>query len=189
MTRLSLKRSHPHSTRSLARGIELLARRDVGGRFAWSASYALARADDEIDAAWVPRPRDQRHTVRLELAYRPTPSWSLSWAWQYHSGWPSSRQDFEVMTAVDGSHLQSDIWADQPRTAASLPPTRRQDLQALRRRQRPTRGVFRCVQRVQPAERRGVNHVLSMTPQGSAVVPIVNPLLRAFPTFGARREL
>ncbi len=92
-------------TRGLARGIEFLARRDVGGRFAWSASYALARADDEIGDEWVPRPRDQRHTVRLELAYRPTPTWSLSYAWQYHSGWPGTLERYDVMTAVDGSRF------------------------------------------------------------------------------------
>ncbi len=89
-------------TRGLARGIEVLARRDVGGRFAWSVSYALASAEDEIDGEWVPRPYDQRHTLRLEAAYRPSASWSMSWAWQYHSPWPGTPGGYTLDTLATG---------------------------------------------------------------------------------------
>jgi outer membrane receptor protein involved in Fe transport len=89
-------------TRSEARGIEFMAKHDVGGRFAWSASYALAEAKDEVDGEWLWRPYDQRHTVRLDAAYRPNPRWSLSWAWQYHSGWPITPQTAVVDTAATG---------------------------------------------------------------------------------------
>jgi outer membrane cobalamin receptor len=89
-------------TRSHARGIELFAKRDVGGRFAWFASYALAVAEDELDGEWVPRPYDQRHTLRLEFAYRPNPLWALSWAWQYHSPWPGTAQQYSLDTLAMG---------------------------------------------------------------------------------------
>jgi outer membrane cobalamin receptor len=177
-------------TRGLARGIELLARRDVGGRFAWSASYALARTDDEIDGAWVPRPRDQRHTVRLELAYRPTPSWSLSWAWQYHSGWPSTSENYEVMTAVDGSRFLNRTFG--PIYRERLPEYHRLDVRVSKLfavgngRLEVYFDVFNAYNR-QNVE--AFNYALSMTPQGSAVAErVINPLLRVFPTFGARWE-
>jgi outer membrane receptor protein involved in Fe transport len=88
--------------RSSARGIELLLRRDAGQRVAWNVSYALAVAEDEIDGEWIPRPFDQRHTFRGELLFRPTPQWSLSWAFQYHSGWPMTVYNYNTFTLATG---------------------------------------------------------------------------------------
>jgi outer membrane cobalamin receptor len=177
-------------TRGLARGIEFLARRDVGRRFAWSASYALARADDEIGGAWVPRPRDQRHTVRLELAYRPTPSWSLSCAWQYHSGWPGTREDYEVMTAVDGSRFASRTFG--PIYRERLPAYHRLDVRVSKLfpvgngQLEAYLDVFNAYNR-KNAE--AFEYMVWITPEGRAVVERgINPLLRVFPTFGARWE-
>jgi len=177
-------------TRGLARGIEFLARRDVGGRFAWSASYALARADDEIDGGWVPRPRDQRHTVRLEFAYRPRPSWSLSYAWQFHSGWPTTREDFQVMTTVDGSSFVGRTFG--PIYGERLPAYHRLDVRVSK--VFPVGGgrlelfvdVFNAYNR-ENAE--AFDYAVWITPQGSAASERgINPLLRVFPTFGARWE-
>jgi outer membrane receptor protein involved in Fe transport len=92
-------------TRVRARGIELSADYDIGGRFAWSASYALAAAKDEVNGHWIPRPFDQRHTVHVEFAYRPTPRWSLGWAWQYHSPWPGTPEIYGLIPAVNGDNL------------------------------------------------------------------------------------
>jgi outer membrane cobalamin receptor len=177
-------------TRSLARGIELVARRDVGGRLAWSASYALARADDLIDGTWVPRPRDQRHTVRLDLAYRPTPTWSLSYAWQYHSGWPSTRETFEVGTAVDGSQFVARTFG--PIYRERLPAYHRLDVRVSKLfsvgngQLEVYFDVFNAYNR-ENAETFSYN--VSVTPQGNAVTERgINPLLRVFPTFGARWE-
>jgi hypothetical protein len=177
-------------TRGLARGIEFLARRDVGGRFAWSASYSLARAEDEIDGAWVPRPRDQRHTVRLELAYRPTPTWSLSYAWQYHSGWPATNEDFEVMTTVDGSQFVNRTFG--PIYGERLPAYHRLDVRVSKLfpvstgRLEVYFDVFNAYNR-ENAE--AFNFAVWVTPQGTAATERgINPLLRVFPTFGARLE-
>jgi len=177
-------------TRGLARGIEFLARRDVGGRFAWSASYVLARVDDEIDGAWVPRPRDQRHTIRLEFAYRPTPSWSLSYAWQFHSGWPATREDFEVLTAVDGSQFVARTFG--PIYGERLPAYHRLDVRVSKLfpvgsgRLELYVDVFNAYNR-ENAE--AFNYAVVVTPQGRVESERgINPLLRVFPTFGARWE-
>ncbi len=92
-------------TRGRARCLEITADYDVGGRFAWSASYALAAAKDEVNGRWIPRPFDQRHTVHVEFAYRPTPRWSLGWAWQYHSPWPGTPESYVLVPAANGDDL------------------------------------------------------------------------------------
>ncbi|MDH4045263.1 MAG: TonB-dependent receptor [Gemmatimonadota bacterium] len=177
-------------TRGLARGLEFLVRRDVGGRLAWSASYALARADERIDQAWVPRPRDQRHTVRLELAFRPRPSWSWSYAWQYHSGWPGTREDFEVMTAVDGSLFVARTFG--PIHGERLPAYHRLDVRVSKLfpvgngRLEVYLDVFNAYNR-ENAE--AFNYAVSITPEGQVVAERgINPLLRMLPTVGARWE-
>ena len=85
-----------------ARGVELLARREGSGPLTWTASYVLASSQDEIDGAWVPRPHDQRHTVRAELSWRPNGRWSLTGAWQYHSPWPITDLSFGCGTTATG---------------------------------------------------------------------------------------
>ncbi len=89
-------------TRGLARGIELSADYDVGKRIAWSVSYALASAKDELDGQWFPRPFDQRHTIQIDFAYRPNRAWSLGWAWQYHSPWPGTPENYSTVALVNG---------------------------------------------------------------------------------------
>ena len=36
----------------------------------------------------MPSPNDQRHTLNLDMNYRPNHYWQINLAWQYHSGWP-----------------------------------------------------------------------------------------------------
>ncbi len=88
-------------TRARARGIEVLGKGRVGQRLVWSGSYALAVSEEEIEGDWVPRPWDQRHTVSVELALRPTPTFSISWAWTYHSPWPYTRQSFALVPVMN----------------------------------------------------------------------------------------
>jgi outer membrane cobalamin receptor len=89
--------------RGSARGIEMLVSRELGRHWAWSASYVLAIAEDEIEGEWVPRALDQRHTIGLNAAYRPNDKWRLSAAWYYHTGWPTTDTGFRVDTLTDGS--------------------------------------------------------------------------------------
>jgi outer membrane receptor protein involved in Fe transport len=104
--------------RGRARGVELLLERRQGTRWAWSASYVLALAEDEIpelagttcayqvacaDGAWVPRRYDQRHAIGLHVAYQPNAQWNLSAGWRYHSGWPATDWAYDARALEDGS--------------------------------------------------------------------------------------
>lgn len=89
--------------RGRARGVELLAERRSGSRLAWSASYALAVAEDRVGGSWVPRRFDQRHTIGVHLAYTPALHWNVSLGWRFHSGWPATPWSYGVTTLPDGS--------------------------------------------------------------------------------------
>ena len=106
--------------RGRARGMELLVQRRQGDRWAWSASYVLSVAEDEIPAladqecgyqqacspsVWVPRRYDQRHAVGLHAAYRPDPRWNLSMGWRYHSGWPAPSWSYDATLVDDGNRV------------------------------------------------------------------------------------
>jgi outer membrane receptor protein involved in Fe transport len=96
-------RIHLTPTRASARGVELSLSSSGGKSLTWSASYALASAQDEIDGRWVPRSWDQRHAFNFNLDYRPGDSWSLDLAGAYHSGWPTTSLEAVSETAADGS--------------------------------------------------------------------------------------
>ena len=91
--------------RGQAKGLEVMIQRDQGRNWAWSASYALAEAKDEVSGTWIPRTLDQRHALTANLAYRPNNVWHLSWAFHYHSGWPITESRFAVDTLLDGTTL------------------------------------------------------------------------------------
>ena len=116
--------------RGKAQGFEFLLSRDEGRRWAWSASYVLADAEDEIDGAWVPRTLDQRHTIGLNVAYRPNNIWHLTWGWQYHTGWPATASTFAIDSLADGSlRLRRDLG---PYNALRLPAYHRMDFRVTR---------------------------------------------------------
>ena len=88
-----------------AQGLELYFKREKGSKFTWWASYSYAKIEDDIDYInysnilyadgidvtyndTYPNPRDQRHTVYLDVSYRPHLKWQFNIAWNYHSGWP-----------------------------------------------------------------------------------------------------
>jgi hypothetical protein len=85
-----------------ARGIELFVRRRGIARFDWSLSYALAEVWDSIGGRKMPRRLDQRHTFYGEMGYHPNSRWSLSLAWQYHTGWPYTPSTFSLAPVTGG---------------------------------------------------------------------------------------
>ncbi len=113
-----------------AQGVELLLKQEGGGRGTWWASYALARAEDDIDGVMVPRSWDQRHAASLGCGLRLGPGWSLSFAGSYHSGWPTTAMTGEVVGVIDGEPVVD--LERGPRNRERLPPTWRLDLRATR---------------------------------------------------------
>jgi hypothetical protein len=114
--------------RGKARGIELLVQKN-GARVDWSASYVLAKADDQVGGRWVPREVDQRHAMNLVLTYRPKPTWSIGGSWQYHSGWPATSTVFHA-ERVGNSTWAVSSFGDL--NGVRLPSYQRLDLRATR---------------------------------------------------------
>jgi len=112
-----------------ARGLELVVQRRDGRRFDWAGSYSLARASDElVFFGTTPRARDQRHTLYLDFTYAPAAQWRLSWAWQFHSGWPYSLR--RVDTLPDGN--QEFVGTFEEIHGARFPPYHRLDARITR---------------------------------------------------------
>lgn len=131
--------------RGRAAGLELSAERRTGRNWAWSVSYALAIAEDELPedsplpcageppcegGSWIPRQYDQRHTFRAQLAYRPNPRLNLSWSWTYHSGWPATAWTFQAVRLDDGSVFWSRTFG--PLRGVRLPSYQRLDFRVTR---------------------------------------------------------
>ena len=55
-----------------------------------------------MSGEWVPRPFDQRHAINLQVAFRPTPDWSIAAGWIYHSPWPFTEIEFRTGETVWG---------------------------------------------------------------------------------------
>jgi len=129
--------------RGRARGIELFVEGAAGPKWRWSASYALAKAEDEIpqvepctegptclDDPWVPRSRDQRHAVDLQADFRPDDRWRLSAAWIFHTGWPATEWAYGVVLRADGTPFFTRSFG--PLNGERLPAYHRLDLRATR---------------------------------------------------------
>ena len=81
-----------------SRGLELSLATVLGAALSFRGSYALAEVREEVtriigqagelaEGLSLPTPQDQRHTIYLDLNYRPNDRWTLSSAWHYRSGW------------------------------------------------------------------------------------------------------
>jgi len=129
--------------RGRARGLELFLEGSVGSRWRWSASYALAKAEDEILQSgpcgdgppcvadpWVPRSRDQRHAIDLQADFRPDDRWHLSAAWIFHTGWPVTESVYGVVLRADGSPFFTRAFG--PFRGERLPAYHRLDVRATR---------------------------------------------------------
>jgi outer membrane receptor protein involved in Fe transport len=112
-----------------ARGLEFIVQRRGRGAFDWSASYALARATEQVGAATIPVARDQRHTFSLDTTYRVGP-WSFGAAWQYHTGWPTTDVFHTLLPLNNGGRVI--VRSYGPTLGARLPAYHRLDLRASR---------------------------------------------------------
>ena len=125
-----------------AKGIEIFLKRDTGDRLSWWASYGLAFAEDGINGRTVPRNRDQRHTVYLDLNYRPNEKWRINVAWQFHTGWPYTAQISEPIFLPDGTFFGRDIFFG-PVNGERFPPYHRLDFRVHRYFHFATSPIFR----------------------------------------------
>jgi len=86
---------------SISRGIEFYLTGNAGRKLTWGISYVLARVEDSLKYIYypptdrydyadtvLPSPNDQRHTVNIDVGYRPGGNWQINMAWHYHSGRP-----------------------------------------------------------------------------------------------------
>lgn len=91
-------------TEARARGAELSVR-GSGEKTRWAASYAWARAEEQIDGRWRPVIRDQRHTFRVDGTWSPNERWDFSAAWQFRSGWPTTNFSYRTVPLNNGGVL------------------------------------------------------------------------------------
>ena len=96
------------------KGLELHLKHDTGNKFSWWLSYVLSDATDDVAAlqyagplvertGTLPRPWDQRHTINLDVNYRPNRKWHFNFAWQYRSGWPYTPFEVKRIARGDGT--------------------------------------------------------------------------------------
>jgi hypothetical protein len=83
-------------------GIELLYKSAPRPRFDWSASYTYASVADSIDGRWVPRATDEPHSLELTGGLQLPRKWTLSAAWLYHTGWPTTHVGARLASGEDG---------------------------------------------------------------------------------------
>ena len=117
--------------RGRARGVEAMLSGRQGTTLSWTASYALAEAEEMLAARWVPRAREQRHTLHLNATYAPNARWQFSAAWQYHTGWPTSDVVYSLEPLTNGRRVL--VSANGPVYGLRLPAYHRLDLRATRR--------------------------------------------------------
>jgi hypothetical protein len=129
--------------RGRARGMEIFAEGSAASRWTWSVAYALAWAKDEIPQdgpcaggptcladPWVPRPRDQRHTLNLQGGYRAGEKWEVAATWVFHGGWPVTGWNYGVVRLRDGSYFWTRTF--RPLNGDRLPAYHRLDVRATR---------------------------------------------------------
>lgn len=120
--------------RSTAQGIEILLRGSRGPRFDWSLAYSHARAEDRLSGETVPRSLDQPDTVALDLNFRLPRQWSLSLAWRYHTGWPTTPVEAGFVIDPEDPEEEPELVAMFGRlNSERLPDYHRLDLRASRR--------------------------------------------------------
>ena len=99
-------------------------------RFDWWVGYTYARTLDRVHGADVPRRIDQPHTVKLDLNLRAGKNWNVNFAWRWHTGWPTTAFDGQIVEGEDGElevePLLGPIHGDR------LPDYHRLDLRASR---------------------------------------------------------
>ncbi len=169
--------------RGRSRGLELLFERRQR-RLDWWASYALSKAEDRIDAAWVPRSWDQRHAVSYSVNLRPNRHWNLNLAGIHHSGWPAT----DALLVTDPGATFPRL-VPGPRNSDNHPDYHRVDLRASRTfvTQRGEIKLFVEITNVfnRDNERSVSDFEINSTPDGFTIFREFETWFPRLPSFGA----
>jgi hypothetical protein len=109
-----------------ARGLELSYRAAPRPRLDWTAAYTWSAVEDRLDGRWLPRASDEPHALELQAHLRLSRRWTLSGAWLYHTGWPTTR--VEAVLVDDGAGGSRPSPALGPIRGERLPDYHRLDL-------------------------------------------------------------
>jgi hypothetical protein len=121
-------------------GFELHLARRSARKLDWWVNYTWSEVTDEIDGREVPRQLDQTHAFAISGTWRPGPRWTLSAAWIYHTGWPTTAVSGELVQGPDGELEIVPVLG--PVNDERLPDYHRLDLRVARRFQLARRGVI-----------------------------------------------
>ena len=132
-----------HRERSTSKGVEAYWRQEMSDKLGLTASYALSfvnertpRIDNVNERTPVTfdtlhsYPGDQRHAAKLDLTYRPWKTWTMSTAYSFHSGWPSTTENLREVQTRRGTDYR--VVADKL-YGAQLPAYHRIDVRFTRR--------------------------------------------------------
>jgi hypothetical protein len=130
-------------------GAELFLTYRGAGHLDWWANYSWSEVTDEIDGQDVPRQFDQTHAFTVSATWRPSPKWTLTGAWIYHTGWPTTAVSGELAESPDGELEVVPVLG--PTNGERLPGYHRLDLRFARRFQLKKRGTIELFLDVQNA--------------------------------------
>ena len=114
----------------VADGLEIYFKGPTGERFDWWMTYVLSSIKDELVDGSQYRSIDQTHALRLNFNYRASRKWNLSWAWIYHTGWPTTAVSAVLIPESEGPNRTE--WDIGPFYAERLDDYHRLDLRASR---------------------------------------------------------
>lgn len=134
---------------SEAVGVELFLTHRGGGAFDWWANYTWSEVTDRIDGRDVPRQFDQTHAFTVSATWRPTALWTLTGAWMYHTGWPTTAVSGELVEGPDGEPEIVPVLG--PINDERLPDYHRLDLRIVRRMELSRRGTIELFLDIQNA--------------------------------------
>ena len=107
------------------KGVEVFMKYDLGKKISWWFSYAMARAEDNIndieyDGLYSKRtgkqlrPNNQFHTIYADMNYRMKKNWHFSLSWQFYKGWPRTTYTYVSQKLPDTNTLGQETLAILP---------------------------------------------------------------------------
>jgi outer membrane receptor protein involved in Fe transport len=96
-----------------SKGIELFFKYDIGKKVSCWFTYTWARSEENIESiefdgllekqtGWLPRYNNQDHTIFTDINYRPNDKWVINMSWQFWTGWPYTKYNYEYVFLDDG---------------------------------------------------------------------------------------